>query len=230
MTLLEKHLKLDPKMLVCTSVMLDFQESWNVEGCSGLDSQPFTIEKKVQSCHVQRDLQNSRFDDSITRLSLPLHVSVRQTLSASNKKDRSLPAVQAGYVLVSVATTGVWGVCSYTSLATHATLSLPVIHNAICIVQALTPLPLLWGCCAALMSASEAGWTRMRSQTYRRLNLGLVGLGLWCALSVAFSPVSVPCHRRPRACGGLVVPTELKIPVCSLLSNALSLQHHDILH
>lgn len=148
----------------------------------------------MQPCHVTQGLQSSRFDDSMILLPLPLCVSVRQTLSASNKKDRSLPAVQAGYILVSAATTGVWGVCSYASLATHATLSLPVIHNAICIVQALTPLPLLWGCCAALMSASEVGWTRMRSQTYRRLNLGLVGLGLWCALSVAFSPVSLPHH------------------------------------
>eukprot|EP00290_Baffinella_frigidus_P005903 CAMPEP_0180119440 /NCGR_PEP_ID=MMETSP0986-20121125/1990_1 /TAXON_ID=697907 /ORGANISM="non described non described, Strain CCMP2293" /LENGTH=345 /DNA_ID=CAMNT_0022058455 /DNA_START=61 /DNA_END=1098 /DNA_ORIENTATION=- len=101
-----------------------------------------------------------------------------------------LPMVKAGYTLAWFFSLLAWFVCSGFSLATHATLTLPVVHNALCILQAVTPLPILFAVCATLIQASKLGWDALGKPQMRRLNLGLAFASLWFAFCVAFAPLA----------------------------------------
>lgn len=72
-----------------------------------------------------------------------------------------LPIVRSGYGIFGALSCISWYICADFSLATHATLQLPWIHNAVCIGQALTQLPLLIAFCAILAEAGQKGWVQL---------------------------------------------------------------------
>jgi len=71
---------------------------------------------------------------------------------------KPLRLVKAGYSLSWIASLLAWTMCAEFSLATHATLTLPWVHNYLCIAQALTPMPILFAVCTTLTQASKLGW------------------------------------------------------------------------
>ena len=81
----------------------------------------------------------------------------------------------AAYALAGAASVASWTVCAFTALGTHPYLDLPVRHNLLTIAQALCfPVPVFISVFAALSAAAtKGGKTRLKSATYRRLNLGL---------------------------------------------------------
>lgn len=96
-----------------------------------------------------------------------------------------LAAVRVGYALTGAATATCWGACSVRALTYHPMLQLPAVHNILTTAGAFSALPLFLSVFAALWSASGAGWKRLRSPTYRRLNLGLAAASAWCAVCAA---------------------------------------------
>jgi len=102
-------------------------------------------------------------------------------------------AVATAYAVAGVASAVAWLVVSYVALSVHPVASINaacgIRHNALTIAQAWAlPLPLGWAVFSALHSAATVGWDRLRSATYRRLNLGLAFASLWLAAATAFGP------------------------------------------
>lgn len=91
-----------------------------------------------------------------------------------------------GYLLGGAATSAAWAACATSALATYKPWR--ITHNSIGVAQALTALPLVWACCAALSSAARAGRARLRRPEFRRLNLGLASASLWSAVTVVWAP------------------------------------------
>eukprot|EP00966_Prymnesium_polylepis_P209289 4848618-Prymnesium_polylepis.1 len=105
-----------------------------------------------------------------------------------------MPLLSAGYKVCGAATCASWVACSWVSLA-RVPFSIPLtaaprLHDALCVGSALAPLPLIWSYFAVLASASEAGWKRLRSLTYRRLNLALAMATKAALLAVVFAPAA----------------------------------------
>ncbi|KAG8467676.1 hypothetical protein KFE25_006728 [Diacronema lutheri] len=101
--------------------------------------------------------------------------------SMSTDDGIALPRVRATYVASAAATTVAWSLCALRALTVHPLIALPPVHNVLTAAGALSALPIFLATFAALAAASDAGWKRLSSQTYRRLNLGLAAASVWCA-------------------------------------------------
>ena len=106
-----------------------------------------------------------------------------------DEEEESTDLLADTYGVLGVATGLTWTLVALTVLLgqdprfAHCTMR----HNVLNAVQAVTfPLPILWATIMALRSAATIGWTRLKSQTYRRLNLGLAVTSLWLMFSTAF--------------------------------------------
>ncbi|KAL1515328.1 hypothetical protein AB1Y20_001959 [Prymnesium parvum] len=109
------------------------------------------------------------------------------------EESKPLRGVRLAYTACGVATAAAWTACSIVALSSHPNAAIDAAcglrHNVLTIAQALAlPLPLLSAAVSALSSASKAGWKRLRSATYRRLNLGLAAASLWMSAAAAFMP------------------------------------------
>ena len=118
------------------------------------------------------------------------------------------PHVVTGYKVASVASALAWIVVSYIALSVHPVASINaecgLRHNVLTGAQALAfPLSVGWAVSKALVSAASVGWGRLRSATYRRLNLGVAVASLWMAAAVAFGPAF--------AVGYDLFPTSVKV-------------------
>mmetsp|Transcript_26531 Transcript_26531/g.48551 ORF Transcript_26531/g.48551 Transcript_26531/m.48551 type:complete len:541 (-) Transcript_26531:140-1762(-) len=92
------------------------------------------------------------------------------------------------------ATSAAWTACVFSTVLNYPD---PLIksmcnpyHKLLMIAQGLAfPLPLAWAVLISLRSAAKAGWGRLQSATYRRLNLGLAASSLWAACAVYGLPL-----------------------------------------
>mmetsp|Transcript_8869 Transcript_8869/g.20021 ORF Transcript_8869/g.20021 Transcript_8869/m.20021 type:complete len:418 (-) Transcript_8869:307-1560(-) len=108
----------------------------------------------------------------------------------------------AAYALAGAASVASWTVCAFTALGTHPYLDLPVRHNLLTIAQALCfPVPVFISVFAALSAAAtKGGKTRLKSATYRRLNLGLFASSMWLLCAAMYYPLFATGYDQyPRA-------------------------------
>ena len=116
------------------------------------------------------------------------------TSMVATEDELPLPLLSKGYQFCGVSTCIAWTACSWVSMA-RVPFGVPPpmaprLHDALCVASALAPLPLIWSYFAALSSASKAGWKRLRSLTYRRLNHALAFATKGALLAVAFAPAA----------------------------------------
>ena len=118
-------------------------------------------------------------------------VALRPALRMSEREPVSKLA--SGYRLAGCGSAAVWTACALVALRSHPNPTIHAVcglrHNTLTIAQALAlPLPLLWATFTALSSAASNGWGRLKSATYRRLNLGVAAASLWLAAAAVFGP------------------------------------------
>ena len=118
------------------------------------------------------------------------------------------PRLAAAYRASGAATAASWTGCALVALSSHPNAAINAAcglrHNVLTIAQALAlPLPLAWATTAALASAAGVGTERLRSATYRRLNLGFAAASAWLCAAAAFMPAF--------AIGYDMYPTPLKL-------------------
>ena len=117
------------------------------------------------------------------------HYHLHQPSAPSSPSRRTAPSLSAAYTVAGLATTATWTAVAIIALSPHPTLALPLRHNVLTIAQALAfPVPLGVATFVALRGASTAGWGRLKSATYRRLNLAMAAASLWLAAAMVWGP------------------------------------------
>ena len=110
------------------------------------------------------------------------------------------PNLAKAYAAAGVASAASWAACAGYCLSRHPLLLLPARHNFLTILQALAfPLPITLAVTGSLAAAAASGpgWERLRSPTYRRLNLGLAVSSLWLFAVAADQALFVPSSLVP---------------------------------
>lgn len=98
------------------------------------------------------------------------------------------------YTAAGTAASVAWTACSAAALTTYKPHR--IVHNSIGVAQALTALPTLWACSAALSSAARRGSEALRSVACRRLNLALAAACIWSAVAVIWAPAFTAANVR----------------------------------
>jgi len=132
----------------------------------------------------------------------PAHIPLRASLAAMMVDGDKAPVrkLVVAYQVAGAASVVAWTVCSVVALKSHPNAAIDAAcglrHNVLTIAQALAlPLPLLWSVFDALQAAASNGWDRLKSATYRRLNLGAAAASLWLAAAAVWAPAFATGHN-----------------------------------
>lgn len=113
-------------------------------------------------------------------------------LSASNEDSGGL--LPLAYQAAGIASAATWAAIAVGALATYKPHR--ITHNSIGVMQALTALPIIISCCAALADFAKGGWSELQSEDARRLNLGLAAASMWSAVTVVWAPAFTAANVR----------------------------------
>ena len=149
--------------------------------------------KHSASCRLHRRAIPTFSTSLLTPQEKPL-ISLRESVSDDDLvEETSTTPYSKAYSYLGAASLISWTAVSVFVFRRHPDprfAQLTLRHNILTTAQALAfPLPVLASTFLALRNASEVGWTRLQSATYRRLNLGLAAASLWLGASCAFPAV-----------------------------------------
>ena len=142
----------------------------------------------------------SRFSCTVSQLTVRPHAPSRlprwrsptTTMDASRSGEEKPAPEAASLAKTLIQANGMATTVAYTAMSYCKFGGTAAALDNLRVAQTLTPLPLAWSCYLALASASQVGWGRLASATYRRLNLAVVTYSLlsaYAALKLAPGPL-----------------------------------------
>jgi hypothetical protein len=136
-----------------------------------------------------------------------------------DEDDDNANEIAESYFFFGVGSAVAWAAVSFIVLSHHPDpkfINCSMKHNILTMSQALAfPLPILWSIFSSLESAAQAGWKRLGSPTYQRLNLGLAVSSLWLACAAGLPSIF--------SFGYDLIPSRLKISAAAIYASALFL-------
>lgn len=133
-------------------------------------------------------------EEKVDKLMTKSMVDTSQTLTTTTSDKEPVLRLMTAYTGVGYATAAAWAACACAIVLNYPdplikSLCNPY-HKLLMIAQTVAfPLPMAWAMLTSLRSAAKAGWGRLQSATYRRLNLGLAASSLWMACAVYGLPL-----------------------------------------